>query len=609
MKKVVVVLLIALFSTSCGSATQSLSETSMKTISSTTVSSTTTSTTTTTVSPVTTVPPYTGPLYPQLFIDASDEESCSEISGIWDYGPPSWGQYCRPSPFSLMSDSELCSLLESAWNEEQQRCYISHSAIQTARQLEDESLCIERGGIWTRTRFGYVGCDFDKGTIWTAYFEDICLERGGTWNTSEEPNSIPERYFCYEDDGSLWDARHQTTCMERGGTWDLEKTHRRPEEGPGRWGRCFIDLGEVRFATDELDCRARGGIWKTDPNDYSWTQACLAYETEHKLADLFDPESDWKNVLFRNCANPDEILSQLSGFMIGEPWLDLFWEKDNLSCEPWAPEIEEHFHSPSHTFELPVVNPEGGETLFYVMSVAWVGLLEVLDIEGPGFANFARIHDESSKGEVLFSGCAPCLSPNTKEFQDVFIMSSDGTNRRRVLGSCYRYCRPTSFSPDGESFLHYDIYNGSISTRLYQIDLEGNLIRALDPETDSRTIIENVSVSPSRTHIAYWMTPDPALRPNLFVTDFEGSPIQQLTDFDPMDFHSFSIFGENSIAWSLDETQIGFCFHREPVDWFYISQLGKNCKKHFAVSTRASSTNEFEEISLETYELWINQQE
>ena len=245
--------------------------------------------------------------------------------------------------------------------------------------------------------------------------------------------------------------------------------------------------------------------------------------------------------------------------------------------------------------------------------------MEVLDIDGPGFAEFARIHDISSKGDVLFSGCDPCWQPNLKEVDGLFIMSSDGTNRRRLFKSCYRYCIPLSFSPDGESFLHFETYNGSISTPLYQFDLEGNLIRTLNPYTDSQTIIEAVSVSPSGTHVAYWETTNPVLRPNLFVTDFEGSPVQQLTDFDPMDFYSFSIFGvpdssifdDPPIVWSLDETQIGFCIQHEhtertPDRYGWRTVLG-DCQKQFAVSTSASSTNELEEISLETYELWLNQ--
>ena len=105
------------------------------------------------------------------------------------------------------------------------------------------------------------------------------------------------------------------------------------------------------------------------------------------------------------------------------------------------------------------------------------------------------------------------------------------------------------------------------------------------------------------------MTTDPVLRPNLFVTDFQGSPIQQLTDFDPMDFYSFRTFGGSSIAWSLDETQIGFCFQKgNRLDNFYTA-VRDNCKKQFAVSTSASSTNEFEEISPETYLRWLNQQQ
>ena len=103
------------------------------------------------------------------------------------------------------------------------------------------------------------------------------------------------------------------------------------------------------------------------------------------------------------------------------------------------------------------------------------------------------------------------------------------------------------------------------------------------------------------------MTTDPVLRPNLFVTDFQGSPIQQLTDFDPMDFYSFRTFGGSSIAWSLDETQIGFCLQEGTRRDDFYTYVRDNCEKQFAVSTSASSTSEFEEISLETYELWANQ--
>ena len=567
----------------------------------TTSSSATTSSAPTTVPPTTTVPTYTGPLYPQLFIDATDEESCSWLGGNWNYGPPGWGKYCGPN-FSLASNnSELCEQLGYIWSEEQQRCEMPESDWELNARLnliEDEDACIDAGGVWALASTATYECRSDEGTIETAYSQDACLERGGTWSRSD--------YFCYEDDGSLWDARHQATCIDRGGTWSPEKLVPHPErEQP--WTRCFLDSGETQYAFDELTCGSRGGIWKTDPDDYSGIQACLSYETEYELEDLFDSGSDWKNVLFRNCENPDEILSQLSGFMIGYPWLDLFWEVDDLSCKPLAPEIEEHFHSPSHTSDLPVVNQEGEETLFYVMTVAWVGLWEVLDIEGPGFANFSRIHDISSKGDVLFSGCAPCWSPGIKGFDDLFIMSSDGTNRRRLFGSCYRYCSPVSFSPDGESFLHFDVYNGSISSGLYQIDLDGNVIRVLVSQDSSQPIIENVSVSPSKTHIAYWMVTDPVLRPNLFVTDFEGSPIQQLTDFDPMDFYSFGTFGGSSIAWSLDETQIGFCIQEGTRRDDFYTYVRDNCEKQFAVSTSASSTSEFEEISLETYELWANQ--
>ena len=111
-------------------------------------------------------------------------------------------------------------------------------------------------------------------------------------------------------------------CIDRAGTWSSENAVPYPER-EGQWTSCFLDSGETQYAFDELTCGSRGGIWKTKPV-WGGGQACLSYETEYELEDLFDSSSDWKNVLFRNCENPDEILSQLSGFMIGSPWLDLF---------------------------------------------------------------------------------------------------------------------------------------------------------------------------------------------------------------------------------------------------------------------------------------------
>jgi len=139
-----------------------------------------------------------------------------------------------------------------------------------------------------------------------------------------------------------------------------------------------------------------------------------------------------------------------------------------------------------------------------------------------------------------------------------------------------------------------------------QLDLEANLIRAIDPFPDSRTIINNVSVSPSGTYIAVWVTTDPVLRSDLFITDFEGSLIRQITNFDPMDMYSFNVFNTADIAWSPDETQIGFCLHITDYD---ADAYGYGCKQSVAANTSASSIDELEEIPLETYDLWINQQE
>jgi len=633
MKKVVVVLLAALFSTSCGSATQSLSEPSVETVSPTTTSSAVTTSPTTT-----TVPTYTGPLYPQLFIDVTDEESCSEIGGTYDYGPPGWEQYCRPDRFSLASNnSDLCEQLRHVWNEEQQRCnkVSDWDRYLELKKIEEENACIDRGGVWALGAYDSedFGCRYNDGTVWTAYSEDVCLERGGTWTgTNDYTDYRGALILCYEDDGSLWDAHYQDMCIDRGGSWDPDRGwHIHPEVG-GLYSHCFEDLGGPLDALDHVTCGARGGIWKIDPHAYYRENACFSYETEYELEDLFDSGSDWKNVVLRNweddvlhnCENRDETLNQLSGFIINRPWLELLWEVDDFSCRDLT---SQPFEDLPRSFRS-MVNEQGEETIFYVLTWPWADLMEVLDIDGPGFAEFARIHDISSKGDVLFGVCDPCWSSESEAIEGLFIMSSDGTNRRRLFMSCYRYCAPSSFSPDGESFLQfetyqlepYNTYNGSISTPLYQFDLEGNLIRTLNPDTDSQTIIEAVSVSPSGTHIAYWETTNPVLRPNLFVTDFEGSPVQQLTDFDPMDFYSFSIFGipdssvfdDPPIVWSLDETQIGFCIQHKHTErqldgsgWR--SKLG-DCQKQFAVSTSASSTKEIEEISLETYELWANQQ-
>ena len=190
-------------------------------------------------------------------------------------------------------------------------------------------------------------------------------------------------------------------------------------------------------------------------------------------------------------------------------------------------------------------------------------------------------------------------------------MSSDGTDRRRLFGACYRYCNPVSFSPDGESFLFYEVYNGSISSGLYQVGLGENPSRALNPELDHRAaegVIHNVSVSPNGTQIAFWISINPLIRPDLFIADFEGSPTRKITNFDPMDVYSFNYFsGGTDISWSPDETQIGFCFYHghQTVELY---GTGDSCAEPVAVNTSASSTSEFEEISLETYELWANQQ-
>ena len=574
----------------------------------TTSSSTTTSSAPTTVPPTTTVPTYTGPFYPQLFIDATDELSCSRIGGNWRYGPPSWGQYCALDRFLLAySDSELCVEYGYVWNDEQQRCERPTSGVEFANELfeiREENACIDAGGVWALMQWGEYRCVEDDGSIRDAYFEDVCLERGGTWGT-DELSYKPEYYFCYEDDGSLWDARHQATCIERGGLWDPERTHRHPEN-EDLWGHCFEDFGGISDAFDEVTCGSRGGIWMVDPNVYETTFNCLTYETEYELEDLFDSNTDWKNVLLRNCEDPDEILDQLSGFMIGEPWLDLFWKAEDLSCRPEPPETDDQYRLLSETFELALVNEGGEETLLYGMTIGWSTLMEVLDIEGPGFKNFAWNLVTSSKGDVLFSGCQPCRSPGLKPFDGLFIMSSDGTNKRRFFGNCYRYCYVEGFSSDGESFLFYEVYNGSISSSLLQLDLEANLIRVIDPVPDSRTIINNVSVSPSGTYIAVWVTTDPVLRSDLFITDFEGSPFRQITNFDPMDMYSFNVFNTADIYWSPDETQIGFCLHITDYD---ADAYGNGCKQSVAANTSASSTDELEEIPLETYDLWINQQE
>jgi len=593
--KLTKLLLIFIFSfvvfTACSSERPS-SQVSDDGVASSSISSTTAVLSTTTSSTTTTVPTYTGPLYPQLFIDATDGESCSWLGGDWTFGPPGWGEYCDAGLLLLASNSDLCEQFGYVWSEELQRC---------EKLEEDKDACIDGGGVWALVGNATFECRSDEGTIETAYSQDVCLERGGTWSETND---------CYEDDGSVWDARYQDTCIDRGGTWSPVKHVPHPER-EHRWTRCVLDSGETQYAFDELTCGSRGGIWKIDPHAYyEYEYACFSYETEYELEDLFDSDSDWKNVVLRNwegdvlhnCENSDEALNQLSGFIISRSWLQLVWEVDDFSCRDLTSQPFEDLHRSFRS----MVNDQGEETVFYVLTWPWVDLLEVLDIEGLGFANFARIHDISSKGDVLFSGWQRRQSHGV---DGLFIMSSDGTNRRRLFESCSGYCTPLSFSPDGESFLHFETYNGSISTPLYQFDLEGNLIRTLNPDADPQTIIENVSVSPSGAHIAYWMATDPVLRPNLFVADFQGSPIQQLTDFDPMDFYSFRAFGGSSIAWSLDETQIGFCL--QEFNWrddFY-THSRDNCKKQFAVSTSASSTNGIEEISLETYELWVNQQQ
>ena len=173
--KLTKLLLIFIFSfvvfTACSSE-RSSSQVSDEGVASSSISSTTAVLSTTTSSTTTTVPTYTGPLYPQLFIDATDGESCSWLGGGWTFGPPGWGEYCDAGLLLLASNSDLCEQFGYVWSEELQRCERPESDWEFNARLnliEDEDACIDGGGVWALVGNATFECRSDEGTIETAY--------------------------------------------------------------------------------------------------------------------------------------------------------------------------------------------------------------------------------------------------------------------------------------------------------------------------------------------------------------------------------------------------------------------------------------------------------
>ena len=310
-----------------------------------------------------------------------------------------------------------------------------------------------------------------------------------------------------------------------------------------------------------------GGILEEPPT--------LLFESEHVLEDLFDSRTNWEAILINGCEDPTNILESMVGFVIESPGLSMFWNPDDLTCFPEAPFVDPSYHAGGGERERSHITSTGETVQFYEVNTTWIGLLEVLNVDGPGFPLFARFMDQSSNGIVIFMACAPCEGRGLHAQWGLFSMTSDATDRKVIFGCGSNGCSP-SLSPDGSTF----VMTGS-DIDLFELD--GTHIRQIVDILDSQ-VVTGASWSPSGSHIAYWSSSHQGGEWDIFITDPNGHENRQLTDMDSP--------GWGSLIWTSDETQIAFGNAGQWSDKYYMVEK---------TATRVSLEN-LEEIDQHTYE-------
>jgi hypothetical protein len=304
----------------------------------------------------------------------------------------------------------------------------------------------------------------------------------------------------------------------------------------------------------------------------------LDFESEHALEDLFDSRTNWEAILINGCEDPTNILESMVGFVIESPGLSMFWNPDDLTCFPTDPSANPWYHAGGGERERSHLTSTGQTIQLYEVNTTWIGLLEILDVDGPGFSLFApSFIGQSENGVVIFKGCAPCVGRGLHSQWRLFSMTSDATDRKYIYSCSSNFCNPI-LSPDGSTFImttnHWDF-------DLFEID--GTHRREIIDIPDGQ-VVTGASWSPSGSHIAYWSSSHPGGEWDVFITDPNGHENRQLTDMDSP--------GWGSLIWASDETQIAF------------GNAGQWSDKYYMVEKTASQVlpENLEEIDQRTYE-------
>jgi Tol biopolymer transport system component len=180
-------------------------------------------------------------------------------------------------------------------------------------------------------------------------------------------------------------------------------------------------------------------------------------------------------------------------------------------------------------------SPDGSQIVYNGQSAAGSGII-VIAADGSGARNLTP---KGEQGQPAFSpdGRRIVFESDVSD-NGVFLMNTDGSNRRRLTRSAFRQpdggpCCDTdpNFSPDGKTITFVRIKKPDELQALFAMDADGTHLRRLTPYSDDVAIKHAWAPDGSRIVITTNANPAPGESSNILTIKPDGSDRRSLTTF------------------------------------------------------------------------------